>query len=138
MFFDRTEYVIFNRPTEQDISDKYLNIGLVFVFAFNALVILAYPLGNNDLGIFFFFLKEDSNFYKLYLEPYFFSLQISNIEAIGAVLYDYYFLAIIGAALVLLLGMVGAILLTQSVNVSSNVLVYKHQDIRKQLLRRNI
>lgn len=130
MLFDRTEYVIFGRST---------------VFSFEKLIYSGFLLFLSLAISFFFrvFLGEfDYNDYlvcKGELEISIFEesqIGFSNIENIGSVLYGYFFIGIIGGSVVLLLGMIGSIFLTQA--VMSTLFNYKHQDIKSQLLRRNL
>jgi len=92
---------------------------------------------DNEFNYYYF--KDECFFDKICSsDPELFTLQISNVEGIGSLLYDYFFFGILGASLVLLLGMIGSIFLTQSITTTSNILLYRHQNIKDQLLRRSL
>lgn len=134
MLFDRTEYIIFNR----ELGDKYTFFGKclsVLFFSFIFTVIFYYvlvsrvePICDGVNSSFFTFLQKDLTGLLSFSDNY------SNIEFIGALLYDYFFIALLGASFVLLLGMIGAIILTQNVSILGQA--YRHQEIKEQLIRR--
>jgi len=105
---------------------RYLPIGgiILFIFFFEILSVV-----NGDLVPFFssqFFLFESENFIlNQNLNTIFWTNQIypiTNIEALGNVIYTYYVVSFMGASLVLLVAMIGAILLTMR----------KRTNVRKQ------
>lgn len=144
MLFDRTEYIIFNRDLvdETTFFSRFL---MVFVAAFLVEFGFDYAMNGQDEPTWIHYMQTvrlpeymrtrsiDPNL--VFIKKISFSDSFSNIEAVGVVLYDYFFIALLGASLVLLLGMLGAIILTQNVNIFGHS--YRHQEIKDQLVRRN-
>lgn len=135
MLFDRTEYIIFNR----DLIDKttfFTRLMMIFVAAFLVEFSFDYAMNGQDEPTWQQYMYTVRIPYKIdIITTVSLSNSFSNIEAIGIILYDYFFLALLGASLVLLLGMLGAIILTQNVNIFGHS--YRHQEIKDQLIRRN-
>lgn len=136
MLFDRTEYVIFDR---QNVDKTVFISNILMIISFSFTVLLAFDFVFFNSGN---FVLQDKiqGFFNIFFEnrvSLILSLSdsYSSIEAIGILLYDYFFIALLGASLVLLLGMVGAIVLTQNVNLFGQF--YKHQEIKEQLIRRS-
>jgi NADH:ubiquinone oxidoreductase subunit 6 (subunit J) len=146
MLFDKSEYLFFARVNNSpwNIMFKYFINFLGFLvactFSYSFFSLVNYPFCTES---FLEFLVNSINT-EIKLESLVgsdvenirSSLELgTNLQRIGILLYNYYVLAMFGAALILLVGMVGAIVLTQQFFFQRSK---KHQDISNQLVRSRI
>lgn len=100
---------------EEEYFFIYLEVPLIFQWAFNIeYIFIEYNYATNNLFILF---QDTVYFIKIW----------QNISSIGFLVYEYFSTAFIIAGLILLAGMVGAIILTQSI-ISS----YRHKKNMQQ------
>lgn len=141
MLFDKSEYLFFSNSAENKLFREERSIlifgstGFSLILGFFLLILFE---NLNEVSFFDFsffnegvmkapFVQEAS-----YMES-FMNLG-TNLQRIGFLLYYYYFYSVIGAAVVLLVGMVGAITLTQTYFRGDSY--KKHQEIKDQITRR--
>ena len=125
MLFDKSEYLFFVSHTKQSLLLKlsYQIFGFYICFLYFSMLLLLVdyiPISTENV------VETTSIFFTFG----------SNIQRIGFLLYTYYFLALLGAALVLLVGMVGAIVLTQRFFFVESY--NRHQNIKDQILRKRV
>jgi NADH-quinone oxidoreductase subunit J len=130
MLFDKSEYLFFIPEKKLTLFNKWAFILVsIYLFDFFNFVLLEFLVSDN--------LGNVSSIVgpSIYLTE---SVLVffNNLEAIGSVLYSYFILEFLGAGIILLLGMVGAIVLTQMVPL--NITMFKHQDIKSQVLRKRV
>jgi len=138
MLFDKSEYLFFSKSSKKFSEKVSLNltaIGVSLVFVVKFLLILK----NFDSVEEYIFLE---NFNIDIVDVKYDELSDnflnggSNLQKIGFILYKFFYIGVFGAALVLLVGMIGAILLTQSFFFGHRQ--KKHQEIRDQIVRKRI
>jgi NADH-quinone oxidoreductase subunit J len=128
MLFDKSEYLFFYSDTHEGFLFKFFYQALGLVVAFSHFFALTFLL---DFTSFSFVEGVD-----LIESNHIFFAFGSNLQRIGLLLYTYFFFALLGGAMVLLVGMVGAIVLTQRFFfVESHT---KHQNIKDQILRKRV
>jgi len=125
MLFDKSEYLFFFSEEREGFFTKFwfqlLGLFIAVIHFFLLLILLDfYASPMSDLG-------EHSHIYFAFG---------SNLQRIGFLLYTYYSLALLAGALVLLVGMVGAIVLTQRFFFIGSY--NRHQNIKDQILRKRV
>lgn len=144
MLFDKSEYLFFSNDYEKtDLKEErnillFASFSLSLIFGFflcisfinlEILYFFNYPFG--DL---FFEAPSKNNFFleKNYLTEMPFNIG-TNLQRVGFLLYTFFSLSVLGAGVVLLVGMVGAIILTQTFFFGDRF--KKHQEIKDQIVR---
>jgi NADH-quinone oxidoreductase subunit J len=144
MLFDKSEYLFFsNQAAALELKQQRslllgcsllvaCCIGVYFYLSFCFLDYLCYvdfPFGDRDV------LKAPFNFGSD--NKYFVDMPFNlgtNLQRIGFVLYNFFSLSVLAAGVVLLVGMVGAIILTQTFFFGDKF--KKHQEIKEQIVRK--
>jgi NADH-quinone oxidoreductase subunit J len=129
MLFDKSEYLFFSTQSHLNLEDKIVYQICGFLFASYYAFILFLFLNTSHIDMDFSYLDENN---LLFLN------NATNLQSLGFLLYNYFYIALIGAALILLIGMIGAIVLTQRFFFIDSSSKHKHQDIKQQLFRQRI
>jgi NADH:ubiquinone oxidoreductase subunit 6 (subunit J) len=135
MLFDKSEYLFFSNDVKgfsddkSDLLSMSLGIALVwFVLLYSSFISVENVLVSN--------IYSNKTFIENFLVLDLPFNTGSNLQRIGSVLYDYFSLTVIGAGVVLLVGMVGAITLTQTFFFGEKF--KRHQEIKDQIVRKKL
>lgn len=144
MLFDKSEYLFFSNDYEKiELKEErntllFGSFSLAFIFGFflcisfislEILCFFNYPFGDLFFQAPF---SKDFSIEEYYLTEMPFNLG-TNLQRVGFLLYTFFSLSVIGAGIVLLVGMVGAIILTQTFFFGDRF--KKHQEIKDQIVR---
>jgi NADH:ubiquinone oxidoreductase subunit 6 (subunit J) len=145
MLFDKSEYLFFSTDYEKsELKEErnlllYSSFPLSFIFGFFLFV----SFSNLDILCFYNYPFGDLFFSAPFSRDSFIedSLLINmpfnlgtNLQRVGFLLYTYFSLSVLGAGVVLLVGMIGAIVLTQTFFFGGRF--KKHQEIKDQIVRK--
>ena len=134
MLFDKSEYLFFSKRGSNLLNHFNFLVGLMFLLIGSYFIFFFMYLSVFELNITYIMRTLLLNIFSENIV--FFTMSGSNTELVGSLIYSVFIFYLLGASLVLLIGMVGAIILTQS--VVWGLTRYRHQEIKDQILRNKI